>query len=148
MLVSSNHIIIRVDRIRWWLHKFATSFAKPLMPNRDTPILALMLHQLINQGLEEVTLTLGHLSKLTRDCISQRRIISALKKINFLHQDSPTGGAASLARIAGLSSTFVAMSGDTLTKLDLADLIRAHKMSCALLTIAASAKQVKINLGR
>ena len=145
--MSSHRVVILAGGKGTRLRPFTASFPKPLVPVGDMPILAVLLHQLIHHGFKEVTLTLGHLSDLIRAYIAQHRTISKAIKIDFVDEDKPSGTAGSLARVSGLSDTFVVMNGDILTNLDFNDLIRAHKESGAVLTIACHDKQVKIDLG-
>lgn len=147
MQMSSHRVVILAGGKGTRLRPFTASFPKPLVPVGDTPILAILLQQLINQRFSEVTLTLGHLSELIRAYIHSHRTISKAINVDFVDEDRATGTAGSLANVAGLTDTFLVMNGDLLTNLDFNDLIRAHKQSGAALTIAGHAKQEKIDLG-
>jgi NDP-sugar pyrophosphorylase family protein len=68
-------------------------------------------------------------------------------KIDFVEEEEPTGTAGSLASVPELDGTFLVMNGDILTNLDYAALVKAHRESGAVLTIAAHKKRVKIDLG-
>jgi NDP-mannose synthase len=145
--MSSHHVVILAGGKGTRLRPFTATFPKPLVPLGDMPILAIILRQLINQGFEDVTLTLGHLAELIRAYISQHPIFSRAIRINFVDEDSPTGTAGSLANVRGLSDTFLVMNGDILTNINYNSLIKDHKQSGAALTIAGHQRQVKIDLG-
>jgi len=145
--MPSHRVVILAGGKGTRLLPFTASFPKPLVPVGDMPILAILLHQLIHQHFNEVTLTVGHLSGLIRAYIHHYSTISKAINIDFVDEDVPTGTAGSLARVAGLANTFLVMNGDILTNLDFNELINAHKRSGAVLTIAGHAKQTKIDLG-
>lgn len=147
MQMSSTRVVILAGGRGTRLRPFTASFPKPLVPVGDMPILALLLHQLINQQFSQVTLTLGHLSELVRAYIHNQSTISKTLNVDFVDEDRPTGTAGSLARVSGLTDTFLVMNGDVLTNLDLNALIRTHKQSRAALTIASHTKLEKIDLG-
>ena len=144
--MSSNRVVILAGGKGTRLRPFTACFPKPLVPVGDMPILSILLHQLIHQNFHEVTLTVNHFSDLIRAYIYQHRIISKYMKVDFVDEDNPTGTAGSLARVPGLTGTFLVMNGDILTNLDFNELIREHKQSGAVLTIAGHAKQEKIDL--
>ncbi|MGI9407122.1 MAG: nucleotidyltransferase family protein [Hyphomicrobiaceae bacterium] len=129
------------------LRPFTANFPKPLVPVGDKPILAILLHQLIRQGFQHVTITLGHLAELIRTYVAQSEELKSSLEIAYVDEDQPTGTAGSLASIPELTETFIVMNGDVLTNLDFNDLIAAHKKAGAALTIAGHAKNVKIDLG-
>lgn len=129
------------------LKPFTASFPKPLVPIGSMPILEILLRQLQRQGFRDITLTVGHLAELIRAYFGDHRRLSELLDIRFVFEEEPTGTAGSLASVPGLDDTFLTMNGDVLTNLDFNALVRSHRESGAILTIAAHTKHVKIDLG-
>ncbi|MEN6626288.1 MAG: sugar phosphate nucleotidyltransferase [Candidatus Sumerlaeia bacterium] len=130
------------------LMPFTVTFPKPLVPVGDKPILEILLGQLHRSGIEEVTLTLGHLSELIRAFINQHiNTAMAPMNINCVVEAEPTGTAGSLRLVPGLTDTFLVMNGDLLTNLDFNDLIGYHKAHGAELTIATHTNRVQIDFG-
>jgi len=129
------------------LKPFTASFPKPLVPIGSMPILEILLSQLQRQGFRDITLTVGHLAELIRAYFGDHRRLSELLDISFVFEEEPTGTAGSLASVPGLDDTFLTMNGDVLTNLDFNALVRSHRESGAILTIAAHTKHVKIDLG-
>ncbi|MBI1383824.1 MAG: NTP transferase domain-containing protein [Rhizobiales bacterium] len=129
------------------LRPFTASFPKPLVPLGDMPILEVVLRQLAGKGFRHITLSLGHLAELIRAYVGARPWLQASLDIATIDEDRPSGTAGSLKRVPDLDRTFLAMNGDVLTNLDYADLVRAHKASGAILTIAVHRKEVCIDLG-
>ena len=129
------------------LAPYTTAFPKPLVPVGDMPILEIIVRQLAAAGFTEMTLTLGYLGELIRAYFAAHKSLSQLLDIRFVDEEQPTGTAGSLRNVPGLDDTFLVMNGDVLTTLDYQELIREHRSSSAVLTIAAHRKRVKIDLG-
>jgi len=143
----NNRVVILAGGKGTRLRPFTASFPKPLVPVGDLPIMEVLLRQLSSQGFVNYTLALGHLSGLIRAYVAQRKSVTGPLNITFVDEDEPTGTAGSLSTIEGLDDTFIAMNGDVLTNLDYATFLKDHTQSGAALTIAAHAKEVKIDLG-
>ena len=146
-VIASTPVVILAGGKGTRLRPFTASFPKPLVPLEDTPILEVVLKQLIEQGFKKVTLCLGHLSELIRAYIQHKPELQEKLRINTVDENSPTGTAGSLATVPGLDHPFIAMNGDVLTNLNYASLVQAHLDSGAAVTIATHSKEVKIDLG-
>lgn len=126
---------------------FTASFPKPLVPLGDTPVLEVLMRRLISSGINDITLSLGHLAELVQAYFHHRKRLTDLLHLSYVVEDEPTGTAGSLALIEGLDDTFLVMNGDLLTDLDFQDLVSHHRASGAALTIATQRRHVKIDLG-
>jgi NDP-mannose synthase len=144
--VSALRAVLLVGGRGVRLHPFTANFPKPLMPLDDTPILELLLRQLLHSGVRRVTLALGHHGELIRAYLA-RSELSALLEIDFVHEQEPLGTAGALSLVEGLDEPFLVMNGDVLTTLDFSALHASHVASGAALTIAAHEKTVQENLG-
>lgn len=118
---------------------------KPLMPIGDYPILEILLRQMKAANIEEVTLTVGHLSELLKTFFQDGSRLGI--KVHYSYEDIPLGTAGPLALVPGLESTFLVTNGDILTTLNLTRLIRFHKKTGAAATIAVTHRKVKIDYG-
>jgi len=118
---------------------------KPLMPIGDMPILEVLLHQIKRAGVDEVVLSVGHMSSLLQAFFQEGQHIGV--RIRYSPEDQPLGTAGPLALIEGLDDTFLVMNGDVLTTLDFQALVEFHKKSQAQVTIAMYNREVKIDLG-
>jgi len=118
---------------------------KPLMPIGDMPILEVILRQMKAANVEEVTLTVGHLSELLKAFFQNGERFGI--SINYSYEESPLGTAGPLAFVPNLLDTFLVSNGDVLTTLNLCELIQYHQKEKAVATIAAHQRQVKIDYG-
>jgi NDP-sugar pyrophosphorylase family protein len=119
---------------------------KPLMPIGDMPILEVLLLQMKRAGMDEIFLTVGHLAELLQSFFQDGRRLGL--KIHYSLEDKPLGTAGPLSLLKDqLANSFLVANGDVLTTLDLRSLIEAHRASGAAATIAAHARQVKVDFG-
>jgi NDP-sugar pyrophosphorylase family protein len=129
------------------LKPFTVNFPKPLVPLGDRPVLEVLLNRLINSGVTDITLTLGHLAELVKAYFDHRKPLLERMRLRYVQETEPTGTAGSLSLVPGLDDTFLVMNGDLLTDLDFHALVRYHREKQALLTIATHTRRVKIDLG-
>ena len=118
---------------------------KPLMPIGDMPILEILLRQMKQAQVDEVILTVGHLSHLMQAFFQDGERFGL--KISYSYEEHPLGTAGPLSLVAGLDEPFLVANGDVLTTLDLRSLADFHRSSNAIATIAAHVRKVKIDLG-
>jgi len=118
---------------------------KPLMPIGDMPILEVILRQMKAVGINEVILTVGHLSELLKAFFQDGSRLGI--NIQYSFEEIPLGTAGPLAMVTGLDNTFLVSNGDVLTDLNLNELIRFHHKENAIATIAVHHRKVKIDFG-
>ena len=118
---------------------------KPLMPIDDMPILEVLLRQMKYSGVEEVVLTVGHLSELLKAFFQDGHQWGL--HIDYSYEEKPLGTAGPIALVNGLEDTFMVTNGDVLTTLDYKELIGFHKSQNSIATIASHKRQVHIDLG-
>lgn len=127
------------------LAPYTTILPKPLMPIGDMPILEVMLLQMKEAGIENVVLTVGHLSELLRAFFKDGSQFGI--NIVYSYEQCPLGTAGPIALVEGLDETFLVSNADVLTTLNLRELIQFHREQKAIATIAAHHRQSKIDLG-
>lgn len=127
------------------LAPFTTVLPKPLMPIGDMPILEVILRQMKCAGVNDVVLTVGHLSELLKTFFQDGSRFGL--QISYSYEDKPLGTAGPIALVNGLDDTFLVTNGDVLTTLRFQELIDFHKKEGAKATIAVHHREVKIDLG-
>jgi NDP-mannose synthase len=118
---------------------------KPLMPIGDMPILEVIIRQMKAAGINEVILTVGHLSGLLQAFFQDGKQLGV--SIQYSFEECPLGTAGPLSLIQGLDETFLVTNGDVLTTLKLREIIQFHKEQNAIATIAVHHRFQKIDLG-
>jgi lipopolysaccharide/colanic/teichoic acid biosynthesis glycosyltransferase/dTDP-glucose pyrophosphorylase len=127
------------------LAPYTSVLPKPLMPIGERSILEIVVRQLADHGFSEITLCVGYLSHLIRAVFDQH--IQPDVAIQYVYEEEPLGTAGPLRLADGLDDTFVVMNGDLLTTLNYRDLLRHHRDSGNVLTIATHRRIVKIDYG-
>lgn len=129
------------------LAPYTASFPKPLVPLGDIPILEVLIYRLVQHGITDITLALGHLAELIKAYLQHRRSLTERCTLHYVEECEPTGTAGSLAMIPSLNKTFLALNGDLLTNLNIHNLVDFHRAQKAMLTIGVQNREVKIDLG-
>jgi NDP-sugar pyrophosphorylase family protein len=129
------------------LRPFTVNFPKPLVPLGDEPVVEVLIQRLLQFGITDITLSLGHLAELIKAYFHYRTQLTNRCQIRYVKEDEPTGTAGSLALVSGLADTFLVMNGDLLTDLNFHELVAFHRQKKAALTVATQQRKVKIDLG-
>ena len=128
------------------LKPYTTFFPKPLMPVGDRPIIEIIICQLLSHNLKDIIITVGHLGELIMNFIGNGSKLGV--NIKYSIEDQPLGTAGGLDLIRDqLQETFLMINGDTLTTLDLSQLIDYHKIKGAMATVALNKRQSYIDFG-
>jgi NDP-sugar pyrophosphorylase family protein len=127
------------------LAPYTSILPKPLMPIGERSILEIVVDQLARQGFNDIVFCVGYLSHLIRAAFHYRGNDAAT--ISYVQEEDALGTAGPLRLVEDLDTTFLAMNGDVLTTLDYRDLVRHHRASGNLLTVATHVRSIKIDYG-
>ena len=127
------------------LAPYTSVLPKPLMPVGDRAILEIVLAQLASAGFRQITLCVGYLSHLIKAVLDNGG--SHGVDITYVQESEPTGTAGPLKYLCPTDEAFIVMNGDLLTTLDYVDLLRSHRESGNMLTIATHERTVRIDYG-
>lgn len=127
------------------LRPYTTVLPKPLMPVGDVAIIEVVLRQLGAHGFDDVTMAVGHLAELLMAYCGDGSRFGL--RLSYSREEEPLGTAGPLALIQGLDDTFLVMNGDILTTLDFSAMLRQHRTSRAMATIATHQREAQINYG-
>jgi mannose-1-phosphate guanylyltransferase/mannose-1-phosphate guanylyltransferase/phosphomannomutase len=116
------------------LRPITYEIAKPMVPVLDRPVMAHIVGLLERHGFDEIVANLHHFPEPIRDYFGDR--------LTYRYEPELLGTAGGVRNCADLlgEDTFVVISGDALTDIDLGALVAAHRERGAIATLAA--KQV------
>jgi NDP-sugar pyrophosphorylase family protein len=127
------------------LKPYTISFPKPLVPVGDYPVMEIVVRQLVKSGFQEIVVSTGHLAELIQAYFGDGSRWGV--KIRYVREDKPLNTAGALKLIEGLASEFLVMNGDILSKIDYGALLKEHKDSGAMATIATTNLQHTVDFG-
>lgn len=127
------------------LAPYTSILPKPLMPIGNRSILEIVVQQLGAAGLRDITFCVGYLSHLIRAVFENRDDLPA--RISYVQEHQALGTAGPMRLVEGLDSTFIGMNGDVLTTLNYRNLLRYHRESGSMLTIATHQRKIKSDYG-
>jgi NDP-sugar pyrophosphorylase family protein len=142
---STSRVIIQAGGRGTRLAPYTTVLPKPLMPVDERPILEIMIRQLVSQGFDRITITLGYLGALIMAVLGDGRRLGA--QIEYVHETDPRGTIGAVTLVDELDEPFLVMNGDLLTDFDYRGFMNAHLTEGASLSVGVYQKPVPISLG-
>src|SRR5262245_19475868 len=127
------------------LQPFTATFPKPLVPLDDTPVIEILVRQLVHHGVHELTVVTGHLAHLIHAYLGHGERFGV--RINYLEERTPLDTAGCLGLVDRPAEPFLVMNGHLLTTLDFTSLLSLHALHRPMATIAPHKRDVKIDLG-
>ena len=109
---------------------------KPMAPVVDTPIIEHIFGLLATHGIEEVHVNVYYLADALLKAYGESSEVNGMK-VHLSREEKLLGTAGGVKRLAeNFDDTFVIVSGDALTDVDIGKLVSFHKEKGALATIA------------
>src|SRR3712207_4328643 len=109
---------------------------KPLAPVVDTPIMGHIFGLLARHGIDEVHVNIHYLADALLEAYGEECQVDGMT-VRLNREDELLGTAGGVKRLADrFDDTFVVVSGDALTDIDVERLVAFHKEKEALATIA------------
>ncbi|MFE0105124.1 sugar phosphate nucleotidyltransferase [Streptomyces sp. NPDC059009] len=117
------------------LRPMTSNLPKPLLPVADQPVMEHVLRLLRRHGISDVVVTVQFLASLIKNHFGDGSDLGM--SLSYAHEEQPLGTAGSVknAEAALADDTFLVISGDALTDIDLTDAIRYHREKGALVTV-------------
>src|SRR5579864_4287777 len=116
------------------LRPLTSRHPKPLVPVVGTPVIEHILRLLRDHGVKDVVITLAYLGADIRNHLGDGSDFDMA--IEYVVEDRPLGTAGSVRNAAHLlDDTFLVISGDALTDIDLSAVVRQHQERKALASI-------------
>ena len=109
---------------------------KPMAPVVDTPIIEHIFALLARHGVEEVHVNVHYLADVLLNTYGEESRVDGMKAY-LSREEALLGTAGGVKRLSqNFDDTFVVVSGDALTDVDVQDLVAFHREKGALATIA------------
>src|ERR687894_51280 len=109
---------------------------KPMAPVVDTPIIDHIFDLLATHGIEVVNVNVHYLADALLEAYGEESQANAMK-VHLSREDQLRGTAGGVKRLeSSFDDTFVVVSGDALTDVDIGELVSFHREKGALATIA------------
>jgi mannose-1-phosphate guanylyltransferase len=109
---------------------------KPMAPVVNTPIIEHIFDLLAGHGIEEVRVNVHYLADALLEAYGEQSKVNGMT-VHLEREDELLGTAGGVKRLADrFDDTFVVVSGDALTDVNIAELVEFHMESAALATIA------------
>jgi len=116
------------------LHGLSTDVPKPLAPFFDRPVIHYTIKLLAKHGIQEVIVALSHQAKELTEYLGDGSSYGV--DIRYSIEIEPVGSAGAVKLLQGkLSETFLVVSGDLITDLDLGAAVQMHKTAQSMATM-------------
>jgi mannose-1-phosphate guanylyltransferase/phosphomannomutase len=117
------------------LRPLTSNTPKPMMPLANKPMMEHIVNLLALHGFDEIVVTVAFLANQIRDYFGDGSDFGVTMR--YATEDSPLGTAGSVRNAADeLDDTFLVISGDVLTDIDLTAFVKAHRDAGASASIA------------
>jgi mannose-1-phosphate guanylyltransferase / phosphomannomutase len=119
---------------------------KPMVPVVNRPVMEHIVSLVKDHGMTDIIATLQYLPEVIQDYFRDGADFGV--DMSYSVEQSPLGTAGSVRQIAKeLDETFIVISGDALTDMDLTDLIRFHKKKGSVATLALTRVENPLEFG-
>lgn len=139
-------VIILAGGLGTRLHPYTLTLPKPLVPVGSRPILEIVIAQLKNYGLTDITLAVNHMSNIIMAYFTNGDGFGV--NISYSLEKERLGTVGPLRLVEHeLSENFIVMNGDILSDINFDLLIKSHKDSRKIMTIATFERQEIVDYG-
>ena len=117
------------------LRPLTSNQPKPMMPVANRPMMEHIVRLLAEHGFDDIVVTVAFLANHIRTYFGDGSDFGV--RMRYATEDSPLGTAGSVRNAADeLDETFLVISGDVLTDIDLSAFVKAHRATGAAGSIA------------
>ena len=127
------------------LKPYTVALPKPLVPIGETPILEIIIKQLVKHNFDHITITINHLADIIKAFFGDGSKWGV--KIDYSLEEQPLSTMGPLSLIQDLPENFLVMNGDILTDLNYSAFIEEHIKSNNLFTVSSHVREEKNDYG-
>ncbi|MBE0465693.1 MAG: mannose-1-phosphate guanyltransferase [Candidatus Desulforudis sp.] len=119
---------------------------KPMVPVLNRPVMAYCIDLLKKHGITDIGVTLQYLPEAIKDHFGDGSEYGV--RLHYFVEETPLGTAGSVKNAGDfLDETFVVISGDALTDLDLSEAVDFHRARGAVATLALTRVECPLEYG-
>ncbi|GFP33341.1 mannose-1-phosphate guanylyltransferase / phosphomannomutase, partial [Candidatus Hakubella thermalkaliphila] len=129
------------------LRPLTVNLPKPMVPVVGKSVMEHIVALLKKHGIVDIVVTLQFMPEVIRGYFSDGTSLEM--NISYAVEDSPLGTAGSVRNVQSFlgKETFLVISGDALTDINLTDLIDFHKRKGALATVCLKSVENPLDFG-
>src|SRR6266536_3148557 len=119
---------------------------KPMLPLGNRPMVEHIVRHVFNHGFKDIVVTVQFLASQVRNYFGDGSDMGV--DLTYATETTPLGTAGSVKNAAEqLDDTFLVISGDALTDVDLGELVAFHRRSGAVVTVALKPMDTPLEFG-
>ena len=128
------------------LRPLTSNVPKPMLPVANRPLMEHIINLVRRHGFEDVVVTVQFLSSVIRNYFDDGTDLGV--RLSYSTEETPLGTAGSVLNAADLlSGTFLVISGDALTDLDLGSAVEFHRRRGAAATLVLKRMRDPLEFG-
>jgi len=128
------------------LRPLTSNSPKPMMPLVNRPMMEHIVDLLRQHGIDEIVVTVAFMANTIRNYFGDGSEFGV--RMVYASEETPLGTAGSVRNaMAELDDTFLVISGDVLTDIDLTSIVESHRRNQALATIGLIAVENPLEFG-
>jgi mannose-1-phosphate guanylyltransferase/phosphomannomutase len=128
------------------LRPLTSNQPKPMIPMVNRPMMEHIVRLLARHGFDEIVVTVAYLANHIRNYFGDGSEFGV--DLRYAVEEEPLGTAGSVRNAAAqLDDTFMVISGDVLTDIDLSEVWKAHQQSGAVATIGLKRVENPLEFG-
>lgn len=117
------------------LRPLTNRIPKPMVPIIDKPLIGYLVEHLREQGIKDIILTLGYKPEVILDYLGDGKRYGV--NIRYVIEREPLGTAGGVKNVSDmLEDTFLVLSGDAFTNIEVDAMLDYHYVKGGLLTMA------------
>ncbi|HDP70256.1 MAG TPA: mannose-1-phosphate guanyltransferase [Actinobacteria bacterium] len=128
------------------LRPITSNQPKPMVPIVNKPIIEFIIEHLKKHNIKDIVATLQYLPRVIKSYFADGEELGV--NLSYAIEEAPLGTAGSVKNAEEyLDDTFVVISGDALTDINLAEVVNFHKKNKAMVTITLKRVENPLEFG-
>tara|TARA_B100000780_G_scaffold263367_1_gene217202 strand:- start:1391 stop:2491 length:1101 start_codon:yes stop_codon:yes gene_type:complete len=140
-------VVIMAGGIGSRLLPITQDMPKPMIKIDNRPIIQIVIENFYRHGIRDFLISVNHMSEQITSFLGDGSRFDV--NIQYIHEDKPLGTCGSLSLIENLekNKNYIITNADILADLDVADLLKEHKVNGADISVCTKLHEVNIPYG-